>query len=59
MFRFAVEGQGCVPPRGAAVVVAPHRSWLDPACVGRARERLVEVGFRPLARDGGVELLGR
>jgi 1-acyl-sn-glycerol-3-phosphate acyltransferase len=39
MFRFKVVGRDNVPPAGAAVVVAPHRSWLDPACVGAAIER--------------------
>jgi 1-acyl-sn-glycerol-3-phosphate acyltransferase len=39
MFRFRVEGRDLVPRQGAAVVVAPHRSWLDPACVGAAVER--------------------
>ena len=39
MFRFRVAGRELVPRRGPAVVVAPHRSWLDPACVGAAIER--------------------
>ena len=39
MFRFRVEGAERVPERGPAVVVAPHRSWLDPACVGGACRR--------------------
>jgi len=33
MFRFRVEGAERVPRTGPAVVVAPHRSWLDPACL--------------------------
>jgi len=41
LFRFQVQGRQHVPRRGAAVVVAPHRSWLDPACVGAAIERPV------------------
>lgn len=41
MFRFRVEGLDRVPARGPAVVVAPHRSWLDPACVGGAFPRPV------------------
>lgn len=39
MFRFRVEGAERVPETGAGVVVAPHRSWLDPACVGGACRR--------------------
>jgi 1-acyl-sn-glycerol-3-phosphate acyltransferase len=41
MFRFRVEGFDHLPSRGAAVLVAPHRSWLDPACVGGACPRPV------------------
>ena len=41
MFRFRVEGVERVPVEGPAVVVAPHRSWLDPACVGGACPRPV------------------
>lgn len=41
MFRFEVEGAERVPASGAGVVVAPHRSWLDPACVGGACPRPV------------------
>ena len=41
MFRFVVEGRERVPRSGAAVVVAAHRSWLDPACVGGAFSRPV------------------
>jgi 1-acyl-sn-glycerol-3-phosphate acyltransferase len=41
MFRFRVEGAEHVPGVGPAVVVAAHRSWLDPACVGGALPRPV------------------
>jgi 1-acyl-sn-glycerol-3-phosphate acyltransferase len=41
LFRFRVEGAERVPAQGPAVVVAPHRSWLDPACVGGACPRPV------------------
>jgi len=41
LFRFEVEGAHHVPGRGPAVLVAPHRSWLDPACVGAACPRPV------------------
>jgi 1-acyl-sn-glycerol-3-phosphate acyltransferase len=41
LFRFRVEGVERMPARGPAVVVAPHRSWLDPACVGGACPRPV------------------
>jgi len=34
LFAFRVEGAENVPIDGAGVVVAPHRSWIDPACVG-------------------------
>jgi 1-acyl-sn-glycerol-3-phosphate acyltransferase len=33
MLRFRVEGVERVPRSGPAVVVAPHRSWLDPPCL--------------------------
>lgn len=46
MFRFRVEGVENVPPSGAAVVVAPHRSWLDPACVGGACPRPIRFLIR-------------
>ena len=41
MFRFEVRGAEQVPRHGPAVVVAPHRSWLDPPCVGAASPRPV------------------
>lgn len=41
MFRFRVEGAERVPVTGPAVIVAAHRSWLDPACVGGAISRPV------------------
>ncbi len=41
LFRFRVEGVEHVPERGPAVLVAAHRSWLDPACVGAACPRPV------------------
>jgi 1-acyl-sn-glycerol-3-phosphate acyltransferase len=41
MFRFEVEGLSQLPPDGPGVVVAPHRSWLDPPCVGGALDRPV------------------
>ena len=40
-FRFRVEGAERVPAAGPAILVAPHRSWLDPACVGGACSRQV------------------
>lgn len=55
MFRFRVEGAERVPRDGPGVVVAPHRSWLDPPCVGGAFPRPVrfliidDVYRRPLA----------
>ena len=39
MFHFRVRGVERIPRKGAAVIVAPHRSWLDPACVGGACPR--------------------
>ena len=39
MFRFDVQGAERIPREGAGVIVAPHRSWLDPACVGGACSR--------------------
>ncbi|HKQ59704.1 MAG TPA: lysophospholipid acyltransferase family protein [Candidatus Polarisedimenticolaceae bacterium] len=41
LFRFAVEGAEQVPQSGPGIVVAPHRSWLDPACVSGACPRPV------------------
>lgn len=41
MFRFRVEGAERVPREGPGVVVAPHRSWLDPACISGACPRPV------------------
>ncbi len=41
LFRFRVEGAARVPASGAGIVVALHRSWLDPACVGGASPRPV------------------
>jgi len=40
-FRFRVEGAEQFPVEGPAVIVAAHRSWLDPACVGGACRRPV------------------
>jgi 1-acyl-sn-glycerol-3-phosphate acyltransferase len=39
LFRFRVEGSEKVPSAGPGVVVALHRSWLDPACLGGACPR--------------------
>jgi len=56
LFRFRVRGREHVPESGPAIVVAPHRSWLDPACVGAACPRPVrflilwEVYEKPWAR---------
>lgn len=41
VFRFRVEGAERVPPNGPGIIVAAHRSWLDPACVGGACPRPV------------------
>lgn len=41
LFRFRVEGVESLPAEGPGVVVAAHRSWLDPACVGGACPRPV------------------
>ena len=41
MFRFKVEGLAHLPREGPGVVVAPHRSWLDPPCVSAALGRPV------------------
>jgi 1-acyl-sn-glycerol-3-phosphate acyltransferase len=41
LFRFRVSGAEHVPRRGPAILVAPHRSWLDPACIGGACPRPV------------------
>jgi 1-acyl-sn-glycerol-3-phosphate acyltransferase len=39
VFLFRVEGAEHVPRLGPGVVVASHRSWLDPVCVGGACPR--------------------
>lgn len=41
MFDLQVVGAERVPTDGPAIVVAPHRSWLDPPCVGAASPRPV------------------
>ncbi len=41
MFRFRVRGLERVPRSGPVIVVAAHRSWLDPPCVGGAMPRPV------------------
>ena len=40
-FSLRIEGAHRLPKTGPAVVVAPHRSWLDPACVAAASRRPV------------------
>src|SRR5215510_15023724 len=40
-FRFRVRGVPRLPATGPGVVVALHRSWLDPAAVGAALPRPV------------------
>lgn len=39
LFGFRVSGQEFVPSTGPGIVVAPHRSWLDPPCLGGACPR--------------------
>lgn len=46
MFRFRVEGLEQVPADGPAVLVAAHRSLLDPACVGGACPRPIRFLIR-------------
>jgi 1-acyl-sn-glycerol-3-phosphate acyltransferase len=41
MFRLRVEGRERLPRSGPGIVIAPHRSWLDPPCVGAACARPV------------------
>lgn len=41
LFGLRVEGREHVPRQGPGVLVALHRSWLDPACVGAACPRQV------------------
>jgi 1-acyl-sn-glycerol-3-phosphate acyltransferase len=41
LFSFRVEGVEHVPTDGPAILVAPHRSWLDPPAVGAAAPRPV------------------
>lgn len=41
MFRLRVEGIDRVPAEGAGIVVAPHRSWLDPPAIGGACPRRI------------------
>lgn len=69
MFRLRVEGVENVPATGPVLLVAPHRSWLDPPAIGGACPRPVRfliVGHvfdRPLAswfyrRMGSIPLRG-
>jgi 1-acyl-sn-glycerol-3-phosphate acyltransferase len=41
LFALRIEGASRFPATGPAIVVAPHRSWLDPPCVGAASRRPV------------------
>ncbi|MDH3784232.1 MAG: 1-acyl-sn-glycerol-3-phosphate acyltransferase [Acidobacteriota bacterium] len=41
LFRLRVRDDVRLPSQGAAIVVAEHRSWLDPPCVGAACRRPV------------------
>ncbi len=56
MFRLRIEGASRIPRRGPVVIVASHRSWLDPPCVGAACRRpirfliLDKVYRKPWAR---------
>ena len=58
LFRFRVGGAEHFPRSGPAVLVAPHRSWLDPACVAGACPRPVrflmmeKIYRRPFASPG-------
>jgi 1-acyl-sn-glycerol-3-phosphate acyltransferase len=38
-FRLKLRGMGSIPDSGPGIVVARHRSWLDPPCVGAACPR--------------------
>jgi len=38
-FRFKLRGMQLIPASGPGIVIARHRSWLDPACVGGACPR--------------------
>lgn len=38
-FGLEVIGADRIPPLGGAILVAPHRSWLDPPCVGAITAR--------------------
>ena len=41
MFGLRIEGTENLPASGPAILVANHRSWLDPPLLGAARERPV------------------
>jgi 1-acyl-sn-glycerol-3-phosphate acyltransferase len=41
MFDLRVEGAEQLPTAGPGILVAPHRSWLDPACLAAACPRPV------------------
>jgi 1-acyl-sn-glycerol-3-phosphate acyltransferase len=41
VLRLRVEGTEHLPAEGPIVLVAPHRSWLDPPCLGAACPRPV------------------
>ena len=42
MFDLRVDGADRLPPSGPAILVASHRSWLDPALLGAASPRPVQ-----------------
>ena len=46
LFRFRVTGAEGLPPSGGAILVAGHRSWLDPACVAGACRRPIRFLIR-------------
>lgn len=41
MFQLRIDGADNIPPSGPAILVANHRSWLDPPLLGAASRRPV------------------
>jgi len=57
VFRLAVQGADRVPLEGPVILVAPHRSWLDPPCLAAACRR--HVRFMIMEKIYGYRWINR